>query len=119
MAKFNCCKCGKEADSSLYWRNAAVEMEEFQMCHECTFWMKKFLNDKSVYKDVFVIANGTHYIIGDEDSTDTFRGFDGAKVTIKFKDGRVVKSSNLWCQGDIPKSFRNVIPDNAEIIWSW
>lgn len=119
MAKYNCCKCGEVVDTSKYWEDVASEMEERHLCHSCNFWHNHIENDATVNKDVFVIANGVHYIIGDENSTDYFRGFGGAKVTIKFKDGRVIKSSNLWCQGNIPERFRNEMPDNAEIVWNW
>lgn len=119
MAKYNCCKCGEVVDTSKYWEEVASEMRERQLCHFCNFWKNHIENDATVNKDVFVIADGKHYIIGDENSTDYFRGLGGAKVTIKFKDGRVVKSSNLWCQGNIPERFRNEMPDNAEIVWNW
>lgn len=119
MAKYICCKCGEVVDTSEYMKNVASEMRERQLCHFCNFWKNHIENDATVNKDVFVIADGKHYIIGDENSRDYSRGFDGAKVTIKFKDGRVIKSSNLWFQGDIPERFRNEMPDNAEIVWSW
>ena len=118
MAKYICCKCGEVVDTSEYWEDVAQEMEGRQFCHSCNFWQNHIENDATVNKDVFVIADGVHYIIGDENSTDYFRGFGGAKVTINFKDGRVVKSSNLWCQGNIPERFRNEMPDNAEIVWN-
>ena len=113
MAKYNCCKCGNSVDSSKYVNYR--EMESRHLCLHCNFWQNHVDNDATV----IVIANGEHYIIGDENSTDYFRGFGGAKVTIKFNDGRVVKSSNLWYQGDIPERFRNEMPDNAEIVWGW
>ena len=119
MAKYICCKCGEVVDTSEYWEDVASEMEERHLCHSCNFWQNHIENDATVNKDVFVIADGKHYIIGDENSTDYFRGFGGAKVTIKFKNGRVVKSSNLWFQGNIPERFRNEMPDNAEIVWNW
>lgn len=61
-----------------------------------------------------VIVNGKCYHIGDEDSRSSFRGFDGMKYTIKFNDGRVVETTNLWYQGEVPEE-RN-IKDNAVFI---
>lgn len=119
MAKYICTKCGAEVESSRYWRGVASEMEERQFCHECNFWQNHIDADKTSNKDVFVVADGNHYIIGDENSTDSFRGYSGAKVTVKFFDGRVVKTSNLWCQGEIPEAFKAEMPDNAELIWKW
>jgi len=35
---------------------------------------------------------------------------------IKFRDGRSVTSTNLWCQGTIPLQYRDELPDNAEFV---
>lgn len=115
------CKiCDKPIEYKLIYRYLnGFDSEEPTLCEECDFWDNQRIADENYRKGRVVVADNKHYVIGDENSTDTFRGFGGAKVTIKFKDGRIVKSSNLWYQGDIPEFFRNVMPDNAEIIWKW
>ena len=77
-------------------------------CHECSFWTKH----AKVYdsKDS-VIINNTHYRMGESTA---FKGFGGRKFTILFDDGRrVVTTSNLWCQGEIPERFQSMLPNNA------
>lgn len=81
------------------------------MCSGCAFWQSQLDADKKRPND-FAIINGTHYRIGDENERYD-RGFGGQKFTIKFNDGRVVVTTNLWHQGPIPESWRNLMPDNA------
>ena len=44
-------------------------------------------------------------------------GMSGAVVIIRFNDGRVVITNDLWHQGDIPEVFKQALPDNAELEW--
>ena len=46
----------------------------------------------------------------------TIRGFSGRKHVIKFFDGREIVSTNLWYNGEIPESHRELLPNNAEFI---
>ena len=46
----------------------------------------------------------------------TIRGFSGRKHIIRFFDGREIVNTNLWYNGEIPKSHRKLLPDNAEFI---
>ena len=83
------------------------------------FWQQKLLDDARE-PDRVAIIDGTHYYIDDEDSEETyFRGFAGAHFTIRFHDGRVIETTNLWCQGDIPDEFRDLFPNNADFDWQW
>jgi hypothetical protein len=68
-------------------------------------------------KDKFVARVGhRHYYIDDEKNTGGFRGFGGSKFIIKFNNGRIVETTNLWCQGIIPESFYDRLQDNAVFI---
>ncbi len=65
----------------------------------------------------YAIIDGTHYVIGDEDSKETyFRGFGGAKFHIKFNDGTEITTTNLWYQGVPSEHFKDKFPNNAEFI---
>jgi len=80
-----------------------------------SFWKRLItLRDNSDH----VVVNGTHYTIGPEDSSirRQWRGFHGDRYVIKFRDGRTVTSTNLWCQGTIPLQYRDELPDNAEFV---
>ena len=35
---------------------------------------------------------------------------------ILFEDGRIAETNQLWHQGEIPKTFRQLIPNNAVFI---
>ena len=48
------------------------------------------------------------------DSTGPFKGFGGRKFTFqRISDNSIVESCNVWCEGDVPKHFRDRTPDNA------
>lgn len=115
--EYKCKICGKTEESS-HWVNSK-EMLEKEHCFECDYWLSLHEGDITNRKDhKYVIANGVHYVIEPEDSTDSFRGFGGAEVKIKFFDGTEVVSTNLWYQGEIPERFRDIMPDNGSIKWS-
>lgn len=82
--------------------------------HTREFWEKKMApairDDKRTVR-----VEGTHYMVGDEKANPRgFRGFGGALFLIEFDDGRRVSSTNLWCQGTIPKALSLDLPDNAK-----
>ncbi len=82
----------------------------YDCCEDCSFWLEKlYLPD---YTDRQVIVNGVHYML----SNSNIRGFAGAKFKIKFFDGRLIQTNNLWHQGMIPEHFRSVLKDNAVFI---
>jgi hypothetical protein len=84
------------------------------LCFHCAFWTERATLDQG--NPNAVVADGKHYIIGDEKpSYRGGRGFAGAHFRIFFFDGRVVDSTNLWMQGEIPEWGRAFMPDNARL----
>ena len=84
-------------------------------CFTKNFWQEKidWDNDKDPNA---VRIRGRHYYIGEEPSPNTpshCYGFGGRKHVVKFNDGRIVTTHNLWCQGGIPEEFKAQLPDNA------
>lgn len=112
---FMCKKCGEESTHHLHLLDDPKEegriMRELGYCWNCAFWQPKVeaKNDPLVVR-----VDGTHFWIHEGDTA--FKGFGGHDFTIQFNDGRVVETSNLWCQGDIPEHFRNDLPDNAVFV---
>lgn len=104
-----CVICGKEIERS-YYSNAVLCSAE---CHTKHYWLERVNNINSPDQ---VIINGCVYQIGREDTISPFRGYDGMLFCIKFFDGRLVKTTNLWLNGDIPEEFRDRLKDNAEFI---
>lgn len=103
-----CHRCGKTERSSNWYPSFAQLLFQKKVCFQCQFWLEKIdIKDQS---RVVRIENW-HYLIGDEGRA--FPGFNGRKFEIKFHDGREVATTNLWCQGEIPESFRAELPNNA------
>lgn len=86
-----------------------VRLVKSGVCGHCDSWLG--LWQRRDNSDIARI-NGEHYVIGA--GFDSVKGMGGAKVTIKFDDGRIVSTSDLWHQGTIPSQLKNVMPDNAK-----
>ena len=106
-----CAECGK-SHSGDWMDDVAEELISRGVCFQCNFWLEKVEIAK---QEKAVRIKGRHYIIGLEDpQVRMFRGSGGTKFTVSFFDGRVVETTNLWHQGQIPEHFRERLPDNAE-----
>jgi hypothetical protein len=107
MKKIEICElCGKE-----FTRICEPESYVENSCFTCSFWLKK-INLPEEDEARRVIVDGQHYRLGSVHSG-PFRGFGGREFTVLFHDGRVVETSCLWHQGEIPEEFRKWLPDNA------
>ncbi len=130
----DCCMCGKPI-WLMYMEDREKKLIERKECFKCNHWMELVRGKTSRCAvmlrqevDTIVVADkvavdipiapGTrhHYMI--EESNDKFphwnNGFGGTKFKIKFTDGRVVETNNLWHQGQIPERFWDLLPVNAE-----
>ena len=106
----NCNVCGKEISKSSI---AGEILCNNPKCFTTNFWNGK-VEDRNDPRSVRV--KGEHYFIAEEDVKEYFSGFYGAKFIIKFFDGRKIATTNLRCNGTIPLEYRELLPDNAEII---
>ena len=113
----NCKICGNEIEFN-FDKQTITKMCKKRLCFDCMFWDEKVLFRKNKNPKVFV-ANGRHYYIGEE-TEQGFRGFAGHKFKVKFtqdnRKGITVTTTNLWCQGKVPKCFKNKLTDNAVFI---
>lgn len=75
---------------------------------EISFW-----NEKVENKDACIIINGYCYTIG---SREDVKGYNGREFIIQKINGQVIRTSNLFCNGKIPESYRNMLIDNAKFI---
>lgn len=112
----NCKICGKEVDAEHYISDVKEAMLEHQMCFGCNFWRERLVEDAELPPHRWCMIDGTHYVIGYEDSNDYFRGFGGREFYIKFNDGTIITTTNLWCQGEPPLEWKEKFPDNAVFI---
>lgn len=110
-----CQKCGKEDTDFTHYSEHCIEreiMERENVCFACAFWVNAQQEHKNDPR--YFVADGNSYWIGDEHSGSD-RGFGGAKFRVTYPDGRVVETTNLWHQGDIPEWLRPEMPDNAKL----
>lgn len=81
-------------------------------CFDKQFWLEKIKNINDL-----TIVDGKCYYIDNENSTSSFRGYNSRHFLIKYIDGinkgKVVSTTNLWYNGEIPKEFRDKLKNNA------
>lgn len=92
-------------------------------CHTEAFWMQKiaWAEDCQTEEGEPVFrSNGHHYVISPEDDGSYFRGHSGSLHYVYYHTGpfagTIVRTSNLWSQGDIPEEYQNDLPDNATLL---
>lgn len=70
---------------------------------------------EEVLDDDVIIVNGVAYHTGRENEYyDGDKGYEGHHFTIKFTDGRIIETTNLWYNGVIPEKYH--MKNNAEFI---
>lgn len=93
-------------------------LKRLQLCFYCDFWWEKIYwrANGDLYEGNRVARiNGNHFVIYPDDYS-VYAGFGGRSHTIKFDSGDVVVTKNLWHQGEIPKRFREHLPNNATFV---
>ena len=100
-----CCICGKEIERSLYSHSVLCS----EKCFDIHFW-----NEIVKEKDQHLFINGKSY--KDGGTSTSFLGFDGRRFHIRKFDGTEIVTNNLWCQGEIPEEYRDILQDNAEFL---
>ena len=108
-----CKECG--SDIELHWtKDTNKRLSEEQLCFTCNFWVEHIEDDK--LRDNTFVIDGCHYFVANENNNSSFRGCGGQKFHISSFDGRIITTTNLWVQGEIPERFRDRMPDNAKFI---
>jgi hypothetical protein len=111
MAMITCTICGEQ---SWFFGDgpAASALAERGRCFTCDFWSEKAAdhNNPNVAR-----INGIQYTIvpSGPAKRPATKGFGGETFVVRFFDGRVVVTDDLWCEGKIPDRFRDALPDNA------
>lgn len=108
----NCKLCSKEI-SFEFMEPCKTQLKVNQLCFNCNFWHNYVLrkNDKRIVR-----VKGLHYCIAPELDKPEYGGYGGHKWYIKFFDGRLAVTTNLWHQGTIPAHFRLQLPNNAVFV---
>lgn len=111
----HCLWCGS-VDLASYMDDVIEAMVQLKACFSCYHWLSNAQAD-SWEEPLAVIAGHSHFRIRPEDYR--FKGHGGHRFVIKFFDGRVITTTNLWSQGDIPEHFWELMPDNANFVEGW
>jgi hypothetical protein len=107
----NCVICNKEIEQSSFQNKILCSNE----CFHIDFWNDKVLNFNP--EKGHIVVNGTHYTICKDTPGSYFKGHGGHKFIIEYlNDKHIIESKNVWCQGTIPASYRNKLPDTAKFI---
>ena len=85
-----------------------------QICFTCNFWVEKMDQMRHI---LHPIVDGAFYTIGeDREVPDHCKGFYGQRFVIRWKNGKIIETTNLWSAGKIPDCFRKYFPNTAEFV---
>ena len=108
---YKCKECGKR-----------IKVVEDQMglftsrlCFRCNFW-HKYVTWEDTSTRIAVRRNRHHYIAEMDTTVRGPRGYGGALFVIEMNNGRVILCDNVWCQGYIPDTFKERLPDNGRFL---
>lgn len=114
--KFKCNLCHREDDLDGYIVNNAITqiMQERQVCFQCAFWMDKIAHPCEGTE----IIGGHYYIVYPfvKRPENVLKGSYGKEFYIRKFDGTLLKSNNVWYQGEIPEHFRDQYPNTANFL---
>jgi hypothetical protein len=115
-----------DGGSSEWWaesRESAVACIHEALDRAYNFWLKKVRWHENGDRDddgrQVIRIGGRHFVIGEEPTERALRsgacGFGGRLFTFRLvADGTVIRSRNVWTQGEIPDEFLDALPDNAK-----
>lgn len=117
MSEIKCRICGSVEDPDRYQSEVCKELHKNNVCMSCFHWSEQHRLDREVRGiHGWAVIEGTHYVISPDDSNAYFKGHGGTEFKIRFFDGTEIITHNLWCQGDIPESWKDKFPNNATFI---
>lgn len=115
-----CKLCGK-VEQPYYMEEVRKRLVEQQICFTCDYWMIRVrrIQQRGNKAEVVIIQDEERgpicFCICPEDPEEkVFRGFGGRRFRIRYKDGTIVTTTNLWHNGVVPENFRHLLPVNAE-----
>jgi hypothetical protein len=106
---FTCQECGKVEDVKKWIGECQKELKERNLCRSCNFWYNNKMADNNRN---WVIIDGNHYVVKDEEDRSVFRGHGGMKIGIAKNNGETITTTNLWHQGCIPNHLKKWFVDN-------
>lgn len=118
LASYVCKQCGK-ARFALRWNDDVLrKLAEREVCFTCNHWLELLEPQGHMAR---VVVDGRHYMYDNRmpyvEKPTGFMGHGGTVFNIKFlNSGDVIKTNNLWTQGEIPEHMLKYFPNNAVFI---
>lgn len=108
----DCSDCGLPVWLAYSIDDALIRHRE---CFSCHHWLSLIRSDGGL---VIEDPDGRrrHYMLGKKTKPHSWNGFAGQWFTIRKAGGEIVKTCDLWTQGEIPERFHDRLPVNAEFI---
>lgn len=113
---YTCKLCGQEENILQY--NSSCKylsiMAKQHVCFQCAFWIDKIANPPPNR----MIIGGCHYTVHPfvRRPNNVLKGCGGKEFYIRKMDGTLIKSNNVWFQGEIPEHFRDQLPDMGHFL---
>lgn len=107
----NCKECRKEIEYCYLNKDTLAERS---LCFNCNFWTELFGTPNAIVMESHGKRN--QYMAGPDTGRKSDKGFGGQYWKIKFNDGRILETNDLWHQGEIPEHFYGRFPVNAEVV---
>ena len=109
-----CGECGRPV--WLAWCNNG-ELIEKKECFDCNIWLGVVRRRGEPSSIIRADRDRRQACsIGPKTKPDRWNGCYGDWFTVKFLDGRVVETCDLWIGGDVPERFWDRLPINATIV---
>lgn len=102
---YHCRLCGHIALENQFGKQVMQEMIDKELCSGCYFAMKliEHIPPEGARK---IVVGQEHYIMYPWESGEgAFRGSSGQPYFARFDDGSIMKSNNVWMQGEIPENM--------------
>ena len=122
--QITCPICGRVDDPEEYINSPIRKiMEEKEVCFHCSFWYN--IHKRDHIKDPSttpVVVNHSHWSYPSLEPVHSSKSYGWTYRPVPtmhyilFEDGRIAETNQLWHQGEIPKQFRQLIPNNAVFI---
>lgn len=109
------CRICQQSVDPCYDSHTNESMVNNQLCFSCNFWYElvKIRDGLRVLR-----TSGWHYFLGDDDPRTPIKekGYAGEAHYIRFNDGRLVRTTDLRSNGQIPAEWSIHLPANGAFI---
>jgi len=115
-----CTICGRRYTEHFLACPELAVMKREHVCFTCAFW-KVWVRCNTGDPSWLRIGGVSYYVTstlqpGERAEYHPGKGFGGQEFFIETDGDRLIRTDNLWCQGNMPEWIREDYPDNARFI---